>query len=292
MKKNKKLILLLIIPILIIVAITYAKYAHNSVWSYYLKTKGFYFSSDYLSPSTKKNTNLSWNGTDIHFSIQNYIDNSLVTTFDIPYRVTCEVLGNNNYTCNLNNTNQSTYQGTLSGNSSCLNETEDEVDVSEMSKSECELGGYIWYQEKSKRDFTFNIQAGGAEITDVQVRITAESLNKYKQRLIGIFTLHKASENTNEVSTLYEDYSNYDKVILTNKSNSKKCISFSFDPEDLRFDNSLTLKSTSTNNSGYINEFVIEVPTNECKELYFYKMNLTKTYTNSDIDIEVLDECQ
>ena len=286
--KNKKVLLL--IPIIIFVIFTiittsYSKYIHNSVRSYYLKSKGFYFSSENLSPTTKKNSNLSWDGTNVSFTIKNNLSDDKVTSFDIPYKVTCEVIGNNNYTCNLYNTGTNIYTGTLSGSSRCVNNTNDGVDVTNLNKTNCELEGYTWYREKSQKELYFNIESQ-TPVTDVEVKITVESLNKYKQKLIGTYKLHKKNIASAEIITNYENYVNYDKLTITNTSDTKKCISMNFDSEKLRLDNNLTLKSYDVDSNNYINSLEIEVNSNSLKELYFYKVDLNTNYTINDLDIE------
>lgn len=286
--KNKKILLLIpviVVIILTIITTSYSKYVHNSIRSYYLKSKGFYFVSENLSPNTKKNTNLSWDGTNISFTIKNNIGDDKITSFDIPYRVTCEVIGNNNQTCNLYNTGTNTYTGTLSGSSRCINNTQDGVDVTTFNKTNCEMKGYTWSIEKSQKELYFNIDSQES-VTDVDVRITVESLNKYRQTLIGTYKLHKKNIVTDDIKTKYENYSNYDKLIITNTTNSKKCLSMSFDSTKLRLDNSITLKSYDTDSNNYINELEIEINKDERKELYFYKLDLNTNYTINDLNIE------
>ena len=288
--KLKKKKLLLIIPIVLFVVLTiiatsYSKYVHNSVRSYYLKSKGFYFYSENLSSTTRKNTNLSWDGTNISFIIKNNISDNEITSFDIPYKVTCEIIGNNNQTCNLYNTGTNIYQGTLSGSSRCINNTNDGVNVNTLNKTNCEIGGYTWYREKSQKELYFNIESQDP-IIDVEVKITAESLNKYKQKIIGTYKLHKKSIVTNDIVTNYENYANYDKLTITNTTNAKKCLSMSFDSTKLRLDNSITLKSYDVDANNYIDELEIEINKDEIKELYFYKVDLNTNYTLNDLNIE------
>ena len=55
MKKNKIILFSIIscLIILVLVTMTSAKYAYNSVWNYYLHSRGFYFKSDMLSVSNQ-----------------------------------------------------------------------------------------------------------------------------------------------------------------------------------------------------------------------------------------------
>ena len=109
---------------------------------------------------------------------------------------------------------------------------------------------------------------------------------KYKQKLIGTYKLHKKNIASAEIITNYENYVNYDKLTITNTSDTKKCISMNFDSEKLRLDNNLTLKSYDVDSNNYINSLEIEVDSNSLKELYFYKVDLNTNYTINDLDIE------
>ena len=47
MKKKLIILLVLVISLLLVTAVTKALYASNSIWDYYLNSKGFYFENDY-----------------------------------------------------------------------------------------------------------------------------------------------------------------------------------------------------------------------------------------------------
>ena len=67
MKINRKKLLILIIILSFILMISYgvsyAKYASNSIWNYYLESKGFYFTSQTLE---NKRINNDWDGSRIY----------------------------------------------------------------------------------------------------------------------------------------------------------------------------------------------------------------------------------
>ena len=69
-KRNILISLIIVAIILCIYGLTLARYVGNSVRDYYLKSKGFYFTSDYLSSNTVKNVNNLWTGENVYFNIK------------------------------------------------------------------------------------------------------------------------------------------------------------------------------------------------------------------------------
>jgi len=196
-KKRSKRIIIILVVLLIFVAtatFTLGKYAYNNAWNYYLSSKGFYFESDFLDINTKKNSLLKWDGSNINFELKNSQNDKLISEYDISYKITCEVLGeeNNYINCNLNGTNTSIFSGTLATTSKCIN-SKDDIDVATLSKAECEVGGYTWNEEVISKSNYFNLELSDPtkSIDEVSVKITAESLMPYHQTLTGIFNINK-----------------------------------------------------------------------------------------------------
>ena len=180
MKKRSKRIIITLVVILIFMAtatLTLGKYAYNNAWNYYLSSKGFYFESDLLDINTKKNSLLKWDGSDINFLIKNSQNDKLISEYDISYKITCEVLGEESsyIKCNLNNTNASVFNGTLATTSKCINNIND-VDVTLFSKSECEVNGYKWKDEVISKNNYFNLELTDStkNIDEVSVKIIAQ----------------------------------------------------------------------------------------------------------------------
>ena len=74
MKNKKKIIILTIVfcvTLVVTAALTFSKYVYNSVWSYYLQSRGVYFSSDSLDLNNKKNSILTWDGNDLIIELSN-----------------------------------------------------------------------------------------------------------------------------------------------------------------------------------------------------------------------------
>ena len=69
MRKDTR-IMLVIVSVLVVVflisrSFSYAKYASNTVWNYYLESKGFYFNTDLSTGNTDNN----WDGSSITFDV-------------------------------------------------------------------------------------------------------------------------------------------------------------------------------------------------------------------------------
>ena len=58
--------------------------------------------------------------------------------------------------CVLNDSETSTVEGILSSEANCV-DNKDFTDVRNLKKSDCELSGYTWVNEISKKDNYFNI---------------------------------------------------------------------------------------------------------------------------------------
>ena len=288
MKKNSKRTVIIIAILIVLVAIvtgTSAKYVYNSVWSYYLTSKEFYFESDLLTLGTKKNAILNWDGTDVSFVIKN--NNDLSTSeFDISYKIACEVLGNaaNYLSCNLNGTGKNEIEGVLSSTAKCVN-TKDETDTSKYTKAGCEIGGYSWNYDliQTKNSFNFIMLDETKKIDEVSVKVTVESTKPYKKILTGVFHLNKVEQSEREYNVEYQAYSNYDELTIINNSNATKCFLIGFDSNDYVLN---TLENEKldiyTDAKEVINGFDIKIANGESLSYNFYKLNKNKNYSIDD----------
>ena len=132
MKHRKYLIIIFLSTLALMVVYfgtTYAKYVYKEAHNYYLQSKGFYFTSDYLDVNTKQTVNNYWDGSSVYFNIKNNINESIVTDYDINYKVKCTT-NNANATCNLNGSGKNEIDGVLKLNAVCENNTSDGVDTS------------------------------------------------------------------------------------------------------------------------------------------------------------------
>lgn len=293
MKKSSKRCILIVVFLLVFItatSLTFGKYVYNSVWNYYLTSKGFYFDSDLLDINTKKNSILKWDGGDIYFNIKNSQNEELISEYDISYKVTCEVLGEESkyIKCNINNTELSTFNGNLASTANCINETDD-LDVSSYSKAECQLKGYIWNEEITNKSNSFNLVLTDAtkSIKEVSVKITAESLTPYHETLIGIFNLNRVDSEDLEIVTNYQNYDDYVELSISNTTTTDKCLLISFDESDYSLDLNLdSVLEYNTNLDKKINQVKVKVLNQKNLIYNLYKLNTNKVYSMEDILIE------
>lgn len=289
MKKNKKYLIigLICIAAAIFLPLTYslAKYVKDVVLEYQMKSKGFYFSSPVLGKNKVIN---SWTGEAINFTLLNSLSNELVTEYDINYEVTCEVLGDEASiaSCQLNDKKTSSDAGVLNSYQTCLNDKQDGINVSNYSKSECELGGYIWEVQIATQNIYFEIIPNGEqEINQVKVKIEVKSTSPYVKTLEGTFALYKTKDNYSELKTEYHDLTNMGKLELSNKQNEERCINLKWNPEELLIEEEISVyNSYLVDENNYIKEINFNIESNRSIELIFYKKTAEEiTLENFDI---------
>jgi len=294
--KNKKKIVLLIIVFCVILTIaasqTFSKYIYNSIWGYYLRSKGFYFSSDSLNVNNKKNSILTWDGNDVIFKIKNSDNDNLVSEYDISYTVSCEILNEEKeyLSCNLNNTDQSTYSGKLSSASTCI-DIKGESDVSNLIKSKCELSGYSWKTEEATKDVSFNIELKDETkiIDEVSVQITVESTQPYKKTLKGVFNLN-LTEEMSEYELDYEIFDSHSEITIVNKGNYDKCFNISFDETKNLYDNySNDVIESFVTKDKVINKIKVKIKSQSSTIISFYKLKSEDVYSIEDFILEEVE---
>lgn len=293
MNKKKKKVVIIIILFLIfisIITLTLGKYTYNSVWNYYLSSKGFYFESDLLNINTKKNSILKWDGNNIYFTLKNGLNNKLITEDDISYKITCEVLGEESkyVDCILNNTSSNVSNGILSSNAVCINKVDD-TDVSTLTKTACEVNGYTWLHEVTTLNnyFNLNLTDSTKEIDEVSVKLTVDSTSPYKKTLIGIFNLNKVYSDETNIKTNYQSFNEYDELTIINSSSEEKCFSITFDSNDYIFDLAEYSKiDYNVDSNEKVNQILIRANQNSSLIYNFYRINNEKIYSINDFDIE------
>ena len=292
MKKIKKyLILLLIISFIgIFLSLTYsfAKYVKDVAWEYHLKSKGFYLSSLELNTNPKNNVKNSWTGDAVYFTLNNSQNDELITDYDINYEVTCEILGAEalQAECHLNGTNSSEDTGILASYQGCINNTQDGINVSGYSKSDCELEGYVWKNQVATKDLYFEIVPNDPEykINIITVNIKIKSTSPYKKTLEGNFTLYKNENNLAEIQVDYYDFDNSGKLILANHQNQLRCLNLKWDSNKLLIEENLLLyDSYEVDPDGYIKEINFSIESNSSKELIFFKKEIGEITTQEFI---------
>ena len=299
-KFKKKYLLIFLLAIgsisLIALGITYAKYASNSIWNYYLGSKGFYFTSDALGMQTVKNVNTLWDGEAVAFSLTNQENDLVSTEYDITYQVTCTVLNdeNNEYSCTLNDTNSNTFSGTLSSYETCINYKNDGMDVSNYLQSECEINGYTWQKEAALKDMTFKVtKKDGSPVEEATVKIEATSTEPYKKTISGTFELRKDPTLAGTISLQAVKDGVLNNLFVTNSYNEEKCISISWNPDQYRLDEEKeNFDSYTTNDQGYINSVTFKMNPKYTKKIYFYGTNLTQEINVADYTVTENANCQ
>jgi hypothetical protein len=287
--KNTLIVFVVVLIFVVTATLTLGKYAYNNAWNYYLSSKNFYFESDLLGTNTKNNSLLKWDGSNINFVIKNSQNDKLVSEYDISYKITCEVLGEekNYIKCNLNDTNNYIFNGTLAATSKCINEI-DSVDVSKFSKAECEVNSYKWNEDVINKNNYFNLELidPTKTIDEVSVKITAESIAPYHQTLTGIFNLNRVEGFDFEIVTSYQEYQEYNEVSITNTTTSEKCIFVNFDSSKYFVDLDGDQKTEySLDDKNKINSINFKLSKESSKTYRFYKIG-DNIYSLNDFLIE------
>lgn len=285
MKKRYKIILIVVLIgfCLGLFLTTLARYSSSNVWNYYLESQGFYFSSDNLS-NDQVNVDTFWDGSSVHFNLKNFSNNDLISSKDISYQVSCDVI-DSDIPCTLNGTESSTVNGVLSKSSRCVNEI-DQIDVSSMNKTECEVAGYTWENVSVTNDLYFDIDSD--EITDVSVLITVNSTSPFRKTMSGIFNLSKSDVVTGNIDYNVNHYDSFDELIISNSYDTGKCVSVSFDSSKRVVDLTNDMNILSSDNNGYVNSFSFGVGSMSNEKIIFY--NKTGLDFN-DIVVGETDEC-
>lgn len=299
-KLRKNIFLLLIVVIISVILIYYtftlARYVANTIWDYYLVSKGFYFSSDYLGTNVVKNVDNVWDGSSVHFNIKNSLNQAVVTTYDINYRVVCTIEGEaSSYAeCQLNGTSSNELEGVLSNFEACVNDTGDGVEVSSFNKTECELRGYKWEHQEAIQDLYFDIIVTDEEyeLLDVVVRISVISTAPYRKTLAGTFSLHKGEVDGGKIAMEYKNYQNYDRLIITNSHSTNKCLKISWDASKLLIDaNGDEFSDYSIDSNGYINEIRFNLNAKNSLSYIFYKRDFEQIFDVTEFSVDEDDGC-
>lgn len=260
---------------------TLARYSSSNVWNYYLESQGFYFSSDNLS-NNQVNNDTFWDGNSVHFNLKNFSNNDLVSSKDINYQVSCEVV-DSDLPCYLNGTDSSSVNGVLSKSSRCVNDI-DQIDVSSMNKTECEVAGYTWENISVTNDLYFDVESDG----DVSVLITVNSISPFRKTMTGVFNLTKSSVVTGNIDYSINSYDSFDELIISNSYDAGKCVSISFDSSKRVVDLTNDMNVLSSDINGYVNSFSVGIESLSSAKFVFYN----KTGLNfNDIVVSETNEC-
>lgn len=275
---------------------TYAKYVSNFFWDYYFHSKGFYFYSDHLSFEETKKVNSIWNGESIPFNLKNNLNQTVITNYDIEYRIVCTVTGEvSSYAeCHLNGSESNIEDGILPAHHVCYNSTGDGIDVSSFDEEECKLKDYEWRTQIVIQDLYFDVVLidDEYELTEVVVNVTVTSTNPYQKTLSGNFHLYKNNITEDDLIMKYDNYTNYDRLIISNSYSETKCVEVSWDASKLIIDADYSqFSSYSTDSNGYINKIKFNIGPKNSLSYIFYKKDFDITYDVSEFTINQSDGC-
>ena len=290
MKKNKLFILFFIIIVIVIICsgITFAKYASNSIWNYYLESKGFYFTSKSLE---NRNINNDWDGSRIYFDIRNSLNSYVATEYDINYEVTCTIKGEVDGTCRINGSEDEVYKGTLSSYEGCVN-LKDDVDVSSYNKETCNNAGYSYRVKESVANNYFEVVSNdGSELNNITVEVIVKSTKPYTRTLKNEFILSRSLDETGSLNLIYNEYDQYSRVVISNTYSEDKCVRLSFDSSKIRIDNDTSVLSYGTDENGYINYATLKLKVKSTTDYLFYRVDNNIEYLEEDFEM-VETECQ
>ena len=293
-KKVKVIVLFILVSISLTLSIfSFAKYTSNYVHGYYLKSKGFYFESDSLK-NDKNIANMLWDGNSISFTLKNYSNENLITDYDIRYDITCEILTKNiEASCTINETNKNVASLVLSSNAQCINNKKNDVDVSKLNKTECEVEGYTWQKEKVNQNNYFNISFKNKndENKEIDVKITASSTSPYKKSLSAIYKLQKNQKTTGDIISTSKIYGSFNEYIITNTYDENKCLLVRFNSSNRVLDVSSDTTNLGYDNNNYVNQFKILLDANSTKKVVFFPRNSSSNLLINDVVISQSSGC-
>lgn len=292
--KKKLIIITLIIGLIIGVTLcfTNAKYIKSSLWQYYLKSKNFYFTSDYLNITSKNNVNKLWDGSYIQFNLNNSLNSSVFSEFDINYTAFCQIEGNEaSYIgCRFLISQDDTQTGVLSKHESCKNLSDDGVIVSEYTKQECEIGGYDWQKEVANEILLIDVYLldNTKVINDVMVNVEVTSTAPFTKTLYGTFDLHKVPQTESNIFVEYDDYDTYGNLSVLNSQNTNTCLTIAWDSNNILIQDGIYEKKTADANN-YINKIELNIGVLDNRVLLFHYRNPENNYTADDYTITEID---
>ena len=288
--RKKALILIIILSCVLMISygVSYAKYASNSIWNYYLESKGFYFTSKSLENRNVKN---DWDGSRVYFDVRNSLNSYVATEYDINYEVTCNIKGEVAGYCRVNGSQDEVYKGTLSSYEGCVN-LKDEVDVSSYNKETCNNEGYSYRIKESIANNYFEVVSNDEnELNNITVEVIVKSTSPYTRTLKNEFILSRSLDETGSLNLIYNEYDQYSRVVISNTYSEDKCVKLSFDSSKIRIDNDTSVLSYGTDENGYINSATLKINVKSTTDYLFYRVDNNVEYLETDFEL-VETECQ
>jgi hypothetical protein len=293
MKKKRKIstafmiLLILTLGLVITRGFSYARYASNAVFNYYLSSKGFYFESNDLSYDTKNNVDTMWDGDKVYFSVSNSSNGILASEVDIKYEVKCEVLEDDTTKkCKLNGTDKDLIEATLSANFGC-------TDSNYSDEATCVANDKEWVSKTASSLLYFEVYDSEKDILNANVKITVTSLKPYKKELSATYSLIKDNSSLGELSMKYEESTLKSNLIITNSYNEDKCVLVNWDAKDFVFDDkNNSYIGTNIDNDGNIIGSYFIVNKMDSIGLNFYKKDISANYNELYFKLVESNLCQ
>lgn len=290
--KKKQIFILCLILISVSSLVTiFARYITNSVQSFFVRSKDFYFYSDKLSEDISTFQIENWSGVDeytITVNMNSRKNNIKVVSYDIEYKIKYKCI-TNNAICQLNKTEGIIYANTNSDFFNLTITPNTELDTGEKVVVEIEATSTSRYSKTLKGIFTLVV---GKEKLSYQ--ITDNEQNPYMDLRITNTLSYYIVDNPfdNYVSGQKIDTDTY--LSLTDE-NKNKCyssiVTINFDPRKILLDvtnenyvNAKNIKTTTINQYTYINSITIGIDAISSVDIRFYKVDVSKNYTYPNID--------
>ena len=295
MKKRRKsnailivIVLMLVITLVLTRGFTYARYASNAVFNYYLSSQGFYFDSEELSYDTKNNVDTMWDGEKVYFTLSNSANDALASETDIVYEVSCTIEEENtSKKCLINGSGNSVYKATLSASYACS-------DGESKDKLTCDSYDKEWLPKPSSSKLYFEVvDEKGEEVLSANVKLVVTALKPYKKELSATYNLIKDTSEIGDLSMKYEVGSLKSSLIVTNSYNENKCVLVSWDSNNFIYDlNSNGLLETKHDNEGNINQVYFELNKLDSIALEYFVKDSSASYSELDFDLVESNMCQ
>ncbi len=288
-KRRKLIMLLIILTIGLIVTrgFSYARYASNAVFNYYLGSKGFYFDSKDLTFDTKKHVDTMWDGDKVYFSLTNSANDALASEVDIKYEVKCTVNEDDTTKkCLINGTDSDTMEATLSVIYGCS-------DGTNVTQELCVSNGKDWVSKPAEANLYFEVvDVEENDVLSADVTVTVTSLKPYKKVLSAEYSLIKDNTSLGDLALTYEKVGVKSNLIVTNSFNEDKCVYVSWDTKDFSFDDSGEYLGVTTDENDKISGLYFNISKMNSKTFGFYGKDNDTNYNELYFKLVESNLCQ
>lgn len=288
-KFKKKILIVLIILLCLPISFTLGRFVYNKVLDLYFTSKNFFFESDKLTVDGAIYSLDYWNGVDpynVVINLNSFKNNELKSTSDVTYEI--------NYTCS---------------SEIICNTTKDKGTIYSDTNTD-------------SLTITMTPNSIFKDGDSVVLKVEAKSLSPYEKTLSAEFELvvgkyglsHEIVDSRNNVYmelkitntldyyTVKESFDGYsvgdrissDDYASLSVQNKDKCasaiITLKFDPDVIYTDNNNTtflnsynVKTEKIDGFDYINEFTFKMDSTSSTVVKFYKKDVTKNFTGTNV---------